>query len=290
MNQSYPKFELLAINDGSTDFTLNQLRQWGDEDDRIRVVSNLHTGLAASRNLGLRLVKGKFVLFLHSDVLLKQDALSLLLEGMSYGADLTMSCSCILKNSDQNRQLQYTEQVLQTLLCSDYLFSLNGILFKRFILLDGLESETWEEQNIKQLSEAFGLSTWIFLLSDDEIYQNPIEVNRTLYDEINSLLLCDIMEKEFIQQFPEMKSLIYTKVFQIELTVLRTILGKEKSVLKKSKLKTIWAKLLKDKHEVDWQEINDPEVIKSLKETHWGRQIFLFLQKHQYKLQNSFKD
>jgi len=65
LGQTFDNWELLVINDGSTDHTLDVIRQF--DDDRIRVLSKKNEGVAAARNTGLRQANGEFVAFLDSD-------------------------------------------------------------------------------------------------------------------------------------------------------------------------------------------------------------------------------
>ncbi len=65
--QTFQDWELVVVDDGSTDDTLAVLRQLASSDPRIRVVANEHSGVCASRNSALEIARGDYVAFLDSD-------------------------------------------------------------------------------------------------------------------------------------------------------------------------------------------------------------------------------
>ena len=74
INQTFEDVEILCINDGSTDNTLNILETYGERDSRIEIFSQKNQGLSASRNLGLEKAKGKYIFYLNSDTVLLNNA------------------------------------------------------------------------------------------------------------------------------------------------------------------------------------------------------------------------
>ena len=62
--QTYTDYEIIAVDDGSTDSTKNIIQQYGD---RVKYYSQTNQGVAASRNLGLSQAKGKYIAFLDQD-------------------------------------------------------------------------------------------------------------------------------------------------------------------------------------------------------------------------------
>lgn len=67
LNQTFSNWELIIINDGSTDNTLNIINSFIQQDNRIRVFSKENGGYVSAVNYALDYVKGKYFMFLGSD-------------------------------------------------------------------------------------------------------------------------------------------------------------------------------------------------------------------------------
>ena len=66
-NQSYQNWELLIINDGSTDHTAKIIDEYSKKDSRIKVFHRENEGVSMARNLGLNQSCGDYVTFIDSD-------------------------------------------------------------------------------------------------------------------------------------------------------------------------------------------------------------------------------
>lgn len=67
LKQSFQDWELLLIDDGSFDRSLEICNQFSASDKRIKVVHKHNTGVSDSRNYGLDLAQGEFIIFLDAD-------------------------------------------------------------------------------------------------------------------------------------------------------------------------------------------------------------------------------
>ncbi len=75
LNQSYENFELIIVDDGGQDKSIDICHQF--DDPRIRIISQNNRGLAGARNSGINAAKGRYIAFLDSDDLWHKDKLSL---------------------------------------------------------------------------------------------------------------------------------------------------------------------------------------------------------------------
>ena len=65
--QTFKDFEVLCIDDGSTDQSLKILKDFSSSDPRFKCISKSNEGLSATRNLGIKLAQGEILLFVDSD-------------------------------------------------------------------------------------------------------------------------------------------------------------------------------------------------------------------------------
>ncbi len=141
--QSYVNYELIAIDDGSTDSSLDILKSFEDRDPRIKVFHQENSGPGSARNLGIRHAKGDWIVFIDADDTVDNDYLEMLVDA-SQDVDLVL-CGMKLFKGDkvtysrtfldnvEKKDILSVEEMFQKL----RLYSLSGPvckLFKRSII------------------------------------------------------------------------------------------------------------------------------------------------------------
>ena len=103
INQSFAGFEVVLIDDGSTDATPELCDRWAERENRVTVVHTVNKGLSAARNTGLGRARGEWVFFVDSDDELAENALERLLpyvddaDLIAFGWDLVDETGALLK-------------------------------------------------------------------------------------------------------------------------------------------------------------------------------------------------
>ena len=82
LNGTYQDFEILLINDGSTDNSLETIKKLEKKDFRIKVYDENHAGVSATRNKGIRYAGGEYIAFIDGDDYVEKEYLDELIKPM----------------------------------------------------------------------------------------------------------------------------------------------------------------------------------------------------------------
>lgn len=67
VNQNMSDMEIIVVNDGSTDGSLDIIRRYSERDERIILLNKANQGVSAARNEGIKIAKADYIIFLDSD-------------------------------------------------------------------------------------------------------------------------------------------------------------------------------------------------------------------------------
>lgn len=87
MDQTFKDFELILVDDGSTDDSWNVLQRMAQQDSRIKLIKQYNAGQAKARNKGISISSGEYVTFIDGDDLVKSTYLSNLYSGFKHNKD-----------------------------------------------------------------------------------------------------------------------------------------------------------------------------------------------------------
>lgn len=82
LNQSYKNIEILLINDGSKDNSINILREYEKKDKRVVVIDKENEGVSKTRNLGIKKASGDYIMFVDNDDFLEKDCIKHFIENI----------------------------------------------------------------------------------------------------------------------------------------------------------------------------------------------------------------
>lgn len=88
--QTYEDLEVVVVNDGSTDNTLQVLRDYRRAHMTLVLIDQHNQGLSAARNTGLDAATGEYIYFLDSDDYLGPEEIELLVDAMDEGMDMAV--------------------------------------------------------------------------------------------------------------------------------------------------------------------------------------------------------
>ncbi len=123
LNQTFTDFELLVIDDGSTDNTLAIANQYALSDRRIQVLSQTNRGVSATRNHGVQIAKGDLIAFLDADDLWFPDKLASHIQHFQANPKLAVSFSRVEFLTSQGEPTgQFSTSRLTNLKTADFLY------------------------------------------------------------------------------------------------------------------------------------------------------------------------
>lgn len=178
LDQSYKDLELICVDDGSTDSSLEIIKYFSEIDNRVILISHPKSlGVSAARNAGLNVARGEFVFFLDSDDYLLPGSLERMCRLMTPDVDAVVSSvKCIYEKDSgiqQESQLSHNFSFKGKIqLNYEQLFQFNKAVFPKL----------FRRNRIKDLKLSFpdgllwedNLWHWIYFSNQPIVYFDPI--------------------------------------------------------------------------------------------------------------------
>lgn len=155
LRQTYRDIEVIVVNDGSTDGSLEVIQQVAATDSRVRVITQANAGVAAARNRGLEAAQGEFVNILDGDDLLYRRFVEETVRYLQRNPDVDIVHTSWDRIDDQGRKIGImiapdSDDYLRDLLLGN-MFAPSAIMFRKSLLnrvgpvRDGLATtQDWE--------------------------------------------------------------------------------------------------------------------------------------------------
>ena len=149
--QTYKNYEIILIDDGSTDNTLSICRSLAVSEPAIRILEASHMGVSAARNIGLDAAQGNYVFFMDSDDIIHQELLKTLVTRLKETDAAIAGTTCVsiweqhwhkvyehIENNPGPGETTYQtfEQTMEAVFCGGKtpLGMIGGVMMKRDII------------------------------------------------------------------------------------------------------------------------------------------------------------
>ena len=135
INQAYTNWELILVDDGSTDQSPQICDDYAKQDHRIKVIHQKNMGVSKARNAGIKAASGEFVLFCDSDDWMDNNALSFFLKLQSKNdADLVFGDICTVRNNIKKQIILFNREfdLAGKELCNDLIRACIGYGYNPF--------------------------------------------------------------------------------------------------------------------------------------------------------------
>lgn len=133
INQTYEDIEIILIDDGSTDKSLEICKKFKQNDNRIKILSKENEGVSATRNKGIDVATGEYVTFLDSDDTLSIDYIEELVKNLEQ--DCLIRCNNPTIKNTIIKSDEYIRQIVSGKIqgvCWGYLFNIRLLENIRF--------------------------------------------------------------------------------------------------------------------------------------------------------------
>lgn len=208
LDQTYTNFELLLINDGSTDASGEICDQFAEKDGRIKVIHNTNHGVSYSRNLGLTMVKGEYIAFCDADDMYKENYLmEMYMAALHHEADIVICNYSYLhkqqiKVSDRASGVIEKEEIYRRIFIDN---TIGGFVWNKFFKKEAIAGIRFDE-NIQICEDTYFVCntlnkvTKVYYVSESlylyRLHQNSTMNNiRNMFDESGNLKYALVYEK-----------------------------------------------------------------------------------------------
>lgn len=233
-NQTYNHFEVILVNDGSTDSSLSICEKFVNQDKRFSVLSKENGGLSSARNFGIKKAKGSFITFVDSDDYIVKDYLSHLVAGIK--SETSIVCSKFFLVDEKGNLLTKKEAPKK----KSEVVSIEESI-KIFLLQNGYDHSAWgklypvsffetisfpEGKLYEDMGTTYKLlklaSEVVFLDAYDYAYlQRPYSIMNSSFNlkKLDIIEMVHEMENDILAQFPNLALYVKNRAFTSEVKI-----------------------------------------------------------------------
>lgn len=193
LTQTYSNIEVVCVNDGSTDNSLNILKDYQSKDSRIKIIDKENAGVSAARNDGIRQSKGDYIIFIDADDWIEKNTVEVSLEyTIKYNAE-HVRYAYVQEFNDSKRRKEYGKiydkptLVEKKSFASDIVDKFIGSYEYNSIWMFMTKRSFLIENNILFDESTFYAEDFLFTMNIYEHLQSAVYLPYTFYHYINNM-------------------------------------------------------------------------------------------------------
>lgn len=230
-DQTFKDFELVCVDDGSSDASLDILKEFAQKDSRLRIISQENKGSGAARNRGLKESNGKYLFFMDSDDYIVQDFLKISHKKISKGDfDFIMFQIASIRYGEKDGDVMFTPyrlneefvfnyEINKTIVLNSYFAPWSKFYKKEFLeKLDILFDEELPYEDVLVHVKSMIEASNILFVPECMYYYRLDSQNSLTSDSTTHIKIFDVIES--VRQYLMEKNLL--DVFKMEFESFKT--------------------------------------------------------------------
>lgn len=166
--QTYKNIQLILINDGSTDNSLDICNYYKAIDNRILVIDKPNEGISATRNLGIKLAEGEYIGFVDSDDYIEENMYEVLLNQIENDKSQVCAMTSYTINSFEKYKSTYKNNII------------SGNEALKHLLLLRFPTSLWAYLYLKNVIKNCYLNDEIHFFEDFELNYRVLSISNTV--------------------------------------------------------------------------------------------------------------
>ena len=189
IQQTYKNLDIILINDGSKDKSLEICNKYKKIDKRVRVFNKNNSGVSDTRNFGIEQAKGDYITFIDSDDYIDNDYIKNLVENFESNsyvriANLNYSEEKVIENKEYN-----IDDFVKKALEGKYLFCVWGSLFEKKMVVEFDKNTYYMEDSIFLMEYLKKCNKVKMIVSSAKYHyiNNPNSITNNKYNVLNNV-------------------------------------------------------------------------------------------------------
>jgi glycosyltransferase involved in cell wall biosynthesis len=238
ITQTYTDLEIILVNDGSTDCSLDIAKSYREKDQRIKIIDQENSGLAAARNSGLSCSGGEYIIFIDGDDYLEHDMIEYLFNNLiKYKSDVSVCGryrvykNLIIPTSKGNDHIILTGQEAMSCYLDKKHITAGSTdkLFKRYLFNNIRFPDVKISEDVQVIGLIFNKCNSIIYNSAPKYYyrQRKSSISKNITTEMNGISAANVLHKQIKTMFPRLIHKSNLNILREHIFLLRNMLSKQ---------------------------------------------------------------